>query len=102
MGHRSDSIAVSCDMGPLSLGHEVNFCKKAILVATTGSTDEVHISTCQLNVAPSFASCFPPWRAREASGVEIPQKMGKNYKICFPGLAPKNGEKWPKKEEKLL
>ena len=28
-----------------------------------------------------------------------PPKMGKNYKICFPGLAAKNGEKCPKKEE---
>ena len=50
----------------------------------------------------TFASCFSPWKAREATGVEIAEKWGKLTKFPSPGPTPENGEKCPKKGVKLL
>ena len=42
------------------------------------------------------ASCLSPYSAPEASGAEIPEKRGKNYKISLPGPTPEIREKLPK------
>ena len=49
-----------------------------------------------------LTSCFSPWRAREATGAEIPEKWGKNAKFPSPVRLPENGENCPPKVVKLL
>ena len=44
-----------------------------------------------------IAGCFPPYRARKASGVEIPEKWGKITKFPSPVRPPKMGKIGPKK-----
>ena len=49
-----------------------------------------------------LASCFSPYRAREATGAEIPEKWGKITKFPSPVRPPKMGKITPKKAVKLL
>ena len=44
----------------------------------------------------SVAGCFPPYRARKASGAEIPEKWGKITKFPSPGRPPKMGKNYRK------
>ena len=50
-----------------------------------------------LRTSTRIAGCFPPYRARKASGAEIPEKWGKITKFPSPVRPPKMGKIGPKK-----
>ena len=50
----------------------------------------------------NVASCFSPYRAPEAPGVEIPEKWGKITKFPSPVQPPKMGKNYRKNTKKVF